>query len=383
MRELVCPRHMCKVPLGKCMEWDIDEVTGERIQCNEKPVMSTTLYWCKQCNVPIYEERCPLCGEKGKYIATDIRPVFPEEKILLAILLEKDDPLCFEELSVWNNTNFYFIDGEKIQVSIKDFNGKTLDEIQKIKKKYDEYSAQIDYSKFDKIVSRFIQANENRYNEVTDEAISFVKRNMKNKTIINPETGVREDRTDYPITAVREAIVNALVHRDYSIHTGGMPIQIIMYEDRMEIKNPGGIYGRIKVDQLGKMQPDTRNPVLALTLETLRITENRYSGIPTIRREMEKFHLREPEFADERGSFTVTFYKAGNISKEEPEPEEANNLLVFCRTPRTRKEICEYLGLSSVTYAIQTHVMPLVAIGKIKMTNPEKPKSPKQLFYSE
>lgn len=71
------------------------------------------------------------------------------------------------------------------------------------------------------------------------------------------------------------------------------------------------------------MQPDTRNPVLALALETLRITENRYSGIPTIRREMEKFHLREPEFADERGSFTVTFYKAGNISKAEPEPEEA------------------------------------------------------------
>ena len=49
-----------------------------------------------------------------------------------------------------------------------------------------------------------------------------------------------------------------------------MPIQIIMYEDRMEIKNPGGIYGRIKVDQLGKMQPDTRNPVLALALETLQ-----------------------------------------------------------------------------------------------------------------
>ena len=53
---------------------------------------------------------------------------------------------------------------------------------------------------------------------------------MKNKTIINPETGVREDRTDYPVTAVREAIINALVHRDYSIHTEGMPIQIIMYD---------------------------------------------------------------------------------------------------------------------------------------------------------
>ena len=215
-----------------------------------------------------------------------------------------------------------------------------------------------------------------------EEAIHFVKRNMKCMTIINSVTGEREDRTDYPITAVREAVINALVHRDYSVHTEGMPIQIIMYEDRIEIKNPGGIYGRIKVDQLGKMQPDTRNPVLALALETLGVTENRYSGIPTIRREMEKYNLKEPEFIDERGSFIVTFYKACNIVKTEPEMEEASNLLVFCRTPRTRKEICDYLGLSSVTYAIQTYVMPLVDSGKIKMTNPEKPKSPKQLYYS-
>jgi len=78
----------------------------------------------------------------------------------------------------------------------------------------------------------------------------------------------------------------------------------------------------------------------------------------------------------------VTFYKSGNIGKSGPELEGVNNLLFFCRTPRTRKEICEYLGLSSVTYAIQTHVMPLVESGKIKMTNPEKPKSPKQLYYS-
>lgn len=227
------------------------------------------------------------------------------------------------------------------------------------------------------------QRIEGSISEMLDEAIRFVKKNMKNKTIINPETGAREDRTDYPITAVREAIINALIHRDYSIHTEGMPIQIIMYEDRMEIRNPGGIYGRIKVDQLGKMQPDTRNPVLALTLETLHVTENRYSGIPTIRREMEKYNLKEPKFADERGSFTAVFYKVGNIVKVEPELEGVNNLLVFCRTPRTRKEICEYLGLSSVTYAIQTHVMPLVESGKIKMSNPEKPKSPKQLFYCE
>lgn len=62
--------------------------------------------------------------------------------------------------------------------------------------------------------------------EMLDEALLFVKRNMRTKTIISPTTGRRTDRTDYPITAVREAIINALVHRDYSIHTEGMPINL-------------------------------------------------------------------------------------------------------------------------------------------------------------
>ena len=95
--------------------------------------------------------------------------------------------------------------------------------------------------------------------------------------IVDSETGKRKDRTDYPIIAIREAILNALVHRDYSIHTEGMPIQIIMFENRIEIRNPDGIYGRIRIDQLGKVQSDTRNPIIASELEVLKITENRYS----------------------------------------------------------------------------------------------------------
>lgn len=228
------------------------------------------------------------------------------------------------------------------------------------------------------------QRIEGNISEMLNGAIQFVSRNMRTKTIINSKTGKREDRTDYPIPAIREAILNALVHRDYSIHTEGMPIQLIMFEDRIEIRNPGGIYGRIKIDQLGKVQPDTRNPVIASELEVLKITENRYSGIPTIRRTMHEYNLRQPEFLDERGSFVVKLYKY----KEEnnsvlAEEIENNDLILFCKTPRTRKEICDYLGLNSVTYAIQTHVMPLVEKGIIKMSVPDKPKSPKQLFYCD
>lgn len=175
MRELICPKHMCRTPLGKCMEWDIDETTGQKVQCGEKPVMSMTLYWCSKCNVPMYEEYCPECGSKGEYIATDIRPVFPEEKVLLALLLDKEDPLCFENSSVWNNTNYYFIDGERLQVSIKEFNSKSLEAIKVIKKKYDTYISDIDYTKFDAIIQKFIEVNQDRYNVITDEAISFVQ----------------------------------------------------------------------------------------------------------------------------------------------------------------------------------------------------------------
>lgn len=228
------------------------------------------------------------------------------------------------------------------------------------------------------------QRIEGNISDMLDGAMQFVNRNMRTKTIINPHTGKREDRPDYPITAVREAVLNALVHRDYSIHTEGMPIQLIMFEDRMEIRNPGGIYGRIKIDQLGKVQPDTRNPVIASELEVLKITENRYSGIPTIRRMMQEYDLQQPEFLDERGSFIIKLYK-NPLEQNAVEMEEADNreLILFCKTPRTRKEISDYLGLNSVTYAIQTRVMPLVDKGIIKMSIPEKPKSPRQLFYCD
>ena len=216
--------------------------------------------------------------------------------------------------------------------------------------------------------------------EMLEQAMDFVRKNMRQKTIINPETGKREDRTDYPMAAIREAVLNSLVHRDYSIHTQGMPIQLLMYPNRLEIRNPGGIYGRIKADQLGKMQPDTRNPVLITALEVMHLTENQYSGIPTIRREMKEFGLREPVFTDERGTFAVTLYNSSvKLQSDEWNSKEAG-LLLFLKTPRSRQEIAEYLGIGTVAYAMQSYINPLIEKGLVQMTMPEKPRSQKQRF---
>jgi ATP-dependent DNA helicase RecG len=216
--------------------------------------------------------------------------------------------------------------------------------------------------------------------EMLEEAVRFVYKNIAIKTIIDRETGQRQDKAEYPMEAVREIILNALIHRDYSIHTEGIPIQILLFKNRLEVKSPGGLYGRFRIDQIGKAQPDTRNPVIAIMMEDMSLTENRYSGIPTIRRSMKQFGLKEPVFDDVRNYFFVTLY---NEPVNATKSEAAGDLVAFCKVPRNRTEIAEYLGLKTNYHAMQKYILPLIEKGKLKYTIPDKPKSKNQKFVSE
>ena len=229
--------------------------------------------------------------------------------------------------------------------------------------------------------TRFIDNKriEGTISEMLDGAMSFVNANTRSRTVID-KNGNRSDITDYPMKAVREIILNALVHRDYSIHTEGMPIQLTVFSDRLEVANPGGLYGRITIDTLSKVQPDTRNPALATALELLKITENRYSGIPTIRKEMNERGLPEPVFQNARGEFKVTLYKEA-IGQAETNDKTAA-VLDFCLTPRSRQELSEFLGITSTTYAIKTYIQPLIDKGLIKLSNPDAPGSRSQRYYT-
>lgn len=211
--------------------------------------------------------------------------------------------------------------------------------------------------------------------DMLEEAVEFVRKNSRTKTIID-DYGRRADKAEYPIKAVREAILNALVHRDYSIHTENIPIRIEMYRDRIEIVNSGGLYGKISIDTLGKVRPETRNAVLANMLELLNVTENRYSVIPTMRTELANAGLPAPLFSVKHGEFKVTM-KNGMF--EEMMPEES--LIDFCSTARSREEIIAFVGKSK-NYTMAKIVMPLVESGKLMLTIPDKPKSPKQRYVS-
>ena len=169
--------------------------------------------------------------------------------------------------------------------------------------------------------------------DMLEEAVEFVRTNSRTKTIID-DKGKRVDKTEYPVKAVREAILNALVHRDYSIYTENTPIRIEMYRDRMEVTNSGGLYGKISIDALGKVHPETRNAALANMLELLNITENRYSGIPTMRRECLTAGLPAPDFSVKHGEFKVLM-RNGYLNDSD---SIEDSILAFCEIPRSRSE---------------------------------------------
>ena len=230
---------------------------------------------------------------------------------------------------------------------------------------------------------------------MVEDAMVFCRRSMRVQTVIDPETGRRQDRTEYPLEAIRETVLNALIHRDYSPLTEGTPVQINFFTDRLEIHSPGSLYGRMTVEQLGYARPDLRNPALAVMAEGLVGAENRYSGIPTIRREMAAHGLPEPVFENRRNEFVVTLYNQSSaltfseslrILKEQSavraDASSIESLLEFCRTPRSRKEITQFLGLKTAGYAMERYIRPLLAQGKLAMTLPEKPRSSHQQFQT-
>ena len=195
--------------------------------------------------------------------------------------------------------------------------------------------------------------------------------------------GHRADKDEYPIVAVREVILNALIHRDYSILTENTPISIEMYRDRMEVISKGGLYGGGSVRQLGKGRPETRNAALANILELLRITENRYSGIPTVFRAFEDAELPKPEFVVERGVFKVRLRNGMEMPETEIDKTDIHRAVVqYCRTPRSRDEITAFTGKSRY-YTMSAIVQPLIDQGRLKMTLPEKPKSPNQRYVAD
>ena len=149
-------------------------VCGDRTELEKSDI-----YWCENCKVPLYDKTCECCGSKGRRITTDIRPVFPEERLLLEILLDKEIG-TYDNSSVWNCAgNKYLIDGERIKFSVKDLKEKDAD---KVREQYEKFADAISYDSFNQYMDKFVFANKSRYEYIVKEAVDYIKESTENYT---------------------------------------------------------------------------------------------------------------------------------------------------------------------------------------------------------
>lgn len=115
----------------------------------------------------------------------------------------------------------------------------------------------------------------------------------------------RQDKPVIPLRVIREALVNALMHRSYRSHS---PVQIIRYANRLEIRNPG--FSLKPPDHLGETGSQLRNPRIAAALYDTRLAETKGSGIRVMRDSMEQAELTPPLFESDRGNdqFVARFF---------------------------------------------------------------------------
>lgn len=148
---------------------------------------------------------------------------------------------------------------------------------------------------------------------IVRDTIAVLRRNMARRSVVNG--GGRADTWEYPETALREAVVNALVHRDLSASALGTQVQIEMYPDRLVIRSPGGLFGPVSLQDLGEAGvSSSRNATLLKILEdvpmpndTRTVCENRGSGIRAMIDALREARMSLPKFDDRISSFTVTF----------------------------------------------------------------------------
>lgn len=207
--------------------------------------------------------------------------------------------------------------------------------------------------------------------------LQAVSRNTRRGAIVRD--GLREDIRDYPLAAVREAVANALMHRDYSRDAQGMPVCVDLYPDRLEITNPGGLYGPLTVETLGTSGATySRNQFLSRILEdvpysdndgrTGQVVENRGTGYPTIINELEKALMPQPVIHNELSRFTITFrHRRMTLSENAYSTSNSRaailNYLNHHESASTA-ELAEASGFSPKT--IRVHINHLIDEGQVE-----------------
>lgn len=163
-------RYICRNCDNLECETSTCPVCGQRAE-----LVETAVFYCPKCNVPTFDEKCECCHSRCERIGADIRPVFAQERLLLEVLLEK--PFEYADKSIWcAGANNYIVDGKKIRISFAEL---SKNKPEKVIAKLKEYEAKnqyyVDHDFDNKTIQKFIECNKYRLNQITTEAIDYIK----------------------------------------------------------------------------------------------------------------------------------------------------------------------------------------------------------------
>ncbi|CUU37754.1 MAG: putative DNA binding domain-containing protein [Armatimonadetes bacterium] len=184
--------------------------------------------------------------------------------------------------------------------------------------------------------------------------MKVILRNLQNRVIVSGLFA--ETIPEYPQEFLREVLVNAVAHRDYSAQAQGTPVQVRLFPDRIEVENPGGLFGPVTVDRLGEPGlTAARNETLMRILEDLpaeegrTLCENRGTGIVSMLEALRQAGLQPPRFDDLRTTFKVTATNATLL--DEPTVNWLNSLRMIPLSDEQRLILAYTYKTGQVTHA--------------------------------
>lgn len=207
-----------------------------------------------------------------------------------------------------------------------------------------------------------------------EAAVEFVEKHTLRSTEIGRV--YRTEHRSFPRAAVREAVINAVAHADYALR--GAPIRLAVYDDRLEIENPGLLPFGLTVDDLKRGVSKLRNRVIGRVFNELGLVEQWGSGVQRMIAACTEAGLPPPHFEELAARFRVTIYseQVGPPALDDTDNEileelaEGNGL--------STKELAEIVGLS--TRATRTRLARLVEARLLSEVG-TGPKDPRRRYY--
>jgi ATP-dependent DNA helicase RecG len=232
-----------------------------------------------------------------------------------------------------------------------------------------------------------------------EEVPKFIRRNTRMAGKFGQMR--RKDIPEYPTEGIREALVNALVHANYEV--SGTRVFVSIYDDRLEIQNPGIMPPGMNIEQFKAGVSRVRNPVIARVFKEMGLIEEWGSGYKRIKSACLNGGYPEPKWQELGVALRVTFYphhevadkniplsaKSGTQSAPSRHPVKINNflqneeyikLIKYCKMTRQFNEIISYMEWKDRTKFRRKFINPLLENGILRMTIPDQPNSSKQKY---